>query len=506
MTRRLVPTGPVPAEFVALAARAADGTTLVLPAADIVASPPTPAKPRWRVRYYLGQTRQELPGGRTAEELYAAVQLAVARQDAHRADLEPITVAGAVERYLDEHARMPGVGRKKPWDTRTVADRTRDFAALKRSCGDVRLVDLTVEQLIAFVSLAGTLSRGQFLCKRTQHFLAWAYRNKLATAALRDSARDHLIWAAPATYRHTDVRPSALRVSGQNGTAIVRSDVPSIAETQQLADTAGTYYCHGDALVQLDAVTGLRFGELVILTADPAVFAAKKGNLVDLDAFIIAVIKEMSEEGGKHLEDPKGGKTRSVVIPHLSMVPTEFDVRTWLRLRVPAALEEQQAGTNPLALIFPNGLGAWWGHGHLSETVLEPSWTDLKWPRTTVVDAHGHSRTYWKFTLHSLRDRYACTAVDIWEMKKKLLLAQGGWESMATVERYYLGRDSASLEETHALLGGPAEPVTDTPAQEAGGDATATEHAGVTAPGSGDDAVVIDIGELRRLRDARHAG
>ena len=227
MTRQLNPGGPVPAEFRALAERAvASGTAVDLAAAGMVLQPPTPGKPRWRVRYTLDGARAEVGGGRTVETLYAAVTLVSNRLNAGRARVQPITVAAAIDRYIDEHKRMPGPGRKEPWRSRTVADRTRDFAKLKKEFGTVPMIDLTVEQLSSFVGRAGTLDRGTRLCKRVHHFLDWAFRAKLATAALRTEARDHLQWKAPAGYHHTDVRPSVLRESGQHANA-ARSSLDS---------------------------------------------------------------------------------------------------------------------------------------------------------------------------------------------------------------------------------------------------------------------------------------
>jgi hypothetical protein len=70
---------------------------------------------------------------------------------------------------------------------------------------------------------------------------------------------------------------------------------------------------------------------------------------------------------------------------------------------------------------------------------------DLGWKMPSWIDAKGKTRSMFRFTLHSLRDRYGTTAADEWNYSERQLLEQGSWADSETVRKFYLG----TTDETH---------------------------------------------------------
>jgi hypothetical protein len=54
-------------------------------------------------------------------------------------------------------------------------------------------------------------------------------------------------------------------------------------------------------------------------------------------------------------------------------------------------------------------------------------------------DADGKQKHMYRFTLHSMRDRFGTTAADEWGYSERQLLEQGSWADSQTVRKYYLG-------------------------------------------------------------------
>lgn len=172
------------------------------------------------------------------------------------------------------------------------------------------------------------------------------------------------------------------------------------------------------------------------MTADPAAVSQGKGNLVKPDSGEVYVRFQVGSSASKL---PKGSKQRDVVIPPIEKISTGFDVRAFLAKRCEDALKEQINGTNPDALIFPNRDGEVWADSSLRKTVWAPAACELGWKMKPYVRADGKTRSMLRFTLHSLRDRFATTAVSEWRYAENQLLEQGSWEDSETVRRFYAG-------------------------------------------------------------------
>lgn len=369
----------------------ATGASFEVDGYPVRVNPPKGTRSTWRVLFYAPD-RREYSGGATIDTLYAAVVDAVERSQRELRPQAHRTLSEAREDYLDQHYAGG-------WDRRTRRDRRNDLNGLVAVCGALPCSDLELAHLREGIQKASTHGRGAFLIKRYRHFLAWGTRHDYFTRE-QLAAVDTLEWRAPAGYRKAPTRRQQAQSAGTDRAGTSRGFVPAHGQVTDWARRAAVYDAHGEALIHVDAVTGLRFGELMALTADAAVVAKGLGNLVDLEAGLLHIDWQVSECQGRTVELPKADRQRSVVIPRTEKTPTGFDVRGWLARRTPAALAEQRAGTNPHALIFPALRGGSWWHSNLRQRVLLPATRDLGWPVTEATDARGRTRRLSRFTLH----------------------------------------------------------------------------------------------------------
>ena len=132
-------------------------------------------------------------------------------------------------------------------------------------------------------------------------------------------------------------------------------------------------------------------------------------------------------------------------------IATNFDVYAWLKERSKAALEEQAAGTNPLALIFPGPKGRVINLNSFSSDKIRPTLDALGMKMPAYYDAAGKERHMYRFTIHSFRDRFGTTAADEWGYTERQLLEQGSWADSETVRKFYLGTTDGTYESVRDL-------------------------------------------------------
>jgi len=104
------------------------------------------------------------------------------------------------------------------------------------------------------------------------------------------------------------------------------------------------------------AYSGLRWGELSALTIAQ----------VDQADRVITVDRKVVEVAGHlYIEAPKNRKFRRTIYPRLT--PSGYP----LAARIEAARAEQEAGINPLGLIFPSPMGKHWRSSNFNRNVLQ---------------------------------------------------------------------------------------------------------------------------------------
>jgi hypothetical protein len=86
---------------------------------------------------------------------------------------------------------------------------------------------------------------------------------------------------------------------------------------------------------------------------------------------------------------------------------------------------------------------------NLRNRVWAPAAQDLGW----AMEHPGSNTRLLRFTLHSLRDRYANTALHVWKYTEEVLLQQGSWKDPETVRRFYSGITDQTLAQAMAIHG-----------------------------------------------------
>ena len=66
-------------------------------------------------------------------------------------------------------------------------------------------------------------------------------------------------------------------------------------------------------------------------------------------------------------------------------------------------------------------------------------------------DASGKAMHLYRFSLHSMRDRFGTTAAYEWKYSDRHILAEGGWSDPATVRKFYLGTSDETHNEVQAI-------------------------------------------------------
>lgn len=339
------------------------------------------------------------------------------------------TLAKMIRDYLDN------LGPDGEWSAETLHDRVIDFKQLIEVGKNVSCEELTKHHLRQYINTAPTATRAKHLKGIVGTLLRWG----AATGYLTDEQAKMALalkWGKPKGYVSIPNRRDQAKSHDPLPSGAPRGNVPSHSQVSAWAKKCAERYCHGAGLIHTGANLGLRSAELRILTADSRVAMRGRGNLVNFNSGEVYVRFQIGRFASKL---PKGSKQRDVVIPPISKIATGFDVRDFLAKRCVEALEEQMNGTNPDALIFPNRDGEVWDASALRKSVWGPAASELGWKMKSYVRGDGKSIALFRFTLHSLRDRFATTAVSEWGYAENQLLEQGSWEDSETVRRFYAG-------------------------------------------------------------------
>ena len=181
-----------------------------------------------------------------------------------------------------------------------------------------------------------------------------------------------------------------------------------------------------ELMASFAAYTGLRWGELAALTADQ----------VDQDTRVVAVDRKVIEIGGKlYLELPKGRKRRRTIYPRAT--PAGYPLAQKVAARLGQARAGQEAGTNPLGLVFPSPRGAYWRSSNFARRVLAPAYLAAGWR-----DTDGTGIWVW----HSLRHVFCTTALFTWNIEPADVSRLAGHASIRITLDMYIGTTAGTLD------------------------------------------------------------
>lgn len=263
--------------------------------------------------------------------------------------------------------------------------------------------------------------------------------------------------------KKTKSRKESLQEAGQN-------QVLNFEQVNEFGAALNQRYKHGELLIQLLAFTGLRIGEALTLRyffEMPEVLP--DGNFVtvskDLSVCELNIRQQVDGNSPSVHKPPKKNQVRTVIVPPDEAVLTGYPLRQRLLERCGLVQWETIRSTNPNGLLFPTEpfpdkifrtiedgflreteneltereqeieaktVKKIWTQSNLTNRIVNPVIDELGWRLTPE-----NEKAIRGYTLHSLRDRFATTAVDHWKYTPGELRDQGGWKNVETVYRNY---------------------------------------------------------------------
>jgi integrase len=406
--------GPV---FTAGAGRAAtrgDGRVVVELEGGITVYPARRAGDRWRAVWYEGGRRRQCEA--VTEDKLAVKLARVAERLA--ADAPGLERPGAdlIAWYLSPDRHPAG----RPW-SRKHADTQRRlcerFAAPVIGavcCQDIRLADMQ-----RIVNAAPTAGEGA----RLRRCLSALVTAGIAAGYLTSPRLKEVHWQAAGR-----AAPGPqVAIAGESALFVDPAEIPADHDVARLgrALAAGRRGDLGELMAATAAYAGLRQGELFALTAAQVAPAAR----------VITVDRKVVEVAGKqYLEAPKGRKRRSTIYP--ARTPAGYPLAGKIAARLQQARAEQDAGTNPLALMFPSPRGTWWRSSNFDRRVLAPAYHAAGWR-----DEHGTGTWTW----HSLRHVFCTTALSGWHLEPADVSCMAGHANIRVTLDMYVGATAGVL-------------------------------------------------------------
>jgi integrase len=217
-------------------------------------------------------------------------------------------------------------------------------------------------------------------------------------------------------------------VSGESGLWVDPDEIPSDDDLASfgLALSHGRHGERDELMANVAAYSGLRWGELVALTVPQ----------IDRRARVITVNRKVVEVAGRlYVEAPKKRKYRMTIYPRRS--PGGYLLAERLEARVKEALAEQEAGLNPLGLVFPSPMGKYWRSSNFQRNVLKRAYLVAGW-RDDNGDGH--------WTWHSLRHVFCTTALFTWKLDATDVSRMAGHSSYRITLDMYVGTTKGVLD------------------------------------------------------------
>ena len=160
-------------------------------------------------------------------------------------------------------------------------------------------------------------------------------------------------------------------MQGEAAQYVDPSEIPAAADVARLGQAlaAGRRGDLHELMAYTAAYSGLRQGELFALTTgqiDPA------ARVIDVDRKVIEVSRDTAHRRAQRPQAPQDHLPR----PHPAGLPAG---RARSRPASRPARAEQEAGTNPLGLMFPSPRGTYWRSSNFDRRVLAPAYLTAGW-------------------------------------------------------------------------------------------------------------------------------
>jgi integrase len=340
---------------------------------------------RWRAVWHEDGQRQQCEAA-TEDKLAAKLEKVKVRLEA---DAPKMRQPGAalIAHYLAPD-RLPVT---KRWSRKHVHSQGRLCVLYAVPViGEVACQDIKTGHMQQVVNAASTAGEGD----RVRRMISALVTAGIDAGFLVNSRLAKVHWQAG----NRPVPAPAVSVAGESAQWVDPAEIPSDGDIARLgrALAGGVHGDRDELMANAAAYTGLRWGELIALTI----------TQIDQDARVIAVDRKVVEVAGHlFLEAPKNRKHRKTIYPRRT--PAGYPLAERLAARIGQARAEQEAGTNPLGLLFPSPKGMYLRSSNFSRNVLKRAYLAAGWR-----DAGGSGTWTW----HSLRHVFCTTALFTWKL------------------------------------------------------------------------------------------
>jgi integrase len=368
---------------------------------------------RWRAVWYEDGRRRQCEAVSEAR-LAARLEKVSERLAADAPNMER-PGADLVAYYLSPLRHPAG----KPWSRKHADTQTRLYTRyLTPVIASLACQDIKTTHMQTAVNAAPTAGEGD----RIRRAISALVSAGITGGYLASPRLKHVHWQ-PAGRPEP---PPATSIAGETALFVDPGQIPASADVTRLAQALA--YLHPDyqLMASTAAYTGLRWGELAALTA----------TQVDTATRTITVDRKIIEIGG-HLfaESPKGRKHRRTIYPRHT--PGGYPLADNIAARVTQAATEQQAGTNPHALLFPSPRGRHWRSSNFARRVLAPAYLAAGWR-----DTRGNGAWTW----HSLRHVFCTSALFTWNIERADVSRLAGHANIRTTLDMYIGTTAGTLD------------------------------------------------------------
>ena len=392
-----------------------DGRPVIEMACGITVYPPREEGGRWRAVWYEdGQRRQ----CESVSEHKLAVKLEKVTERL-TADAPNMERPGAelAAHYLDPGRHPAGAqwSRKHAHTQRRLCERFALPVIADLACQDIKASHMQqvvnapstpgegdrVRAMISALVTAGI--EGGYLTSTRLAKVHWQAAGRPLPALAAATGGESVLWVDPA-------------------------EIPADADITALAAAlaAGPGGDRGELMANTAAYAGLRWGELTALTTGQADTAAR----------VIAVDRKVVEVAGHlYVEPPKNRKKRATIYPRRT--PGGYPLADKLADRIEQARAEQQAGANPLGLVFPAPRAGHWRSSNFNRRVLQPAFQAAGWR-----DPAGDGDWTW----HSLRHVFCTTALFTWKLDATDVSRMAGHSNYRITLDMYVGTTAGILD------------------------------------------------------------
>jgi len=374
---------------------------------------------RWRATWHEDGQRQQCEAT-TEEKLAAKLEKVTERLAADAPNMRK-PGASLIAHYLDPD-RLPA---DKRWSRRhadTQGQLCRRFAAPVIDA--VTCQDITAGHTQKIVNAAPTAGEGD----RARRMVSAMVSAGIEGGYLASPRLAKVHWQAG----DRPLPAPSVTVAGESPLWIDPAEIPADDDITGLglALAAGRPDDRYELMAHTAAYSGLRWGELAALTIAQVNQAAR---VITVDRKVVEV------SGHQYLEAPKNRKHRRTIYPRRT--PSGYPLADRLAARIDAARASQEAGTNPLGLVFPSLKGKCWRTSNFGRDVLRPAYRTAGWR-----DADGNGPWTW----HSLRHVFCTTALFTWKLDPTDVSRMAGHANYRITLEMYVGATAGVLDRARA--------------------------------------------------------